>query len=170
MYIATEMKQNQVYSILIEDWDEEVTGVFVAEGTEWILLYDNQNDFIVEGLRFIHKTKLDEVIRDDDELFKEKVFSKKYPAFSFDESYNLDDSFELMNQIKEENKLLHFDSEDEEEIVVGVLEKVSKNQFQLKSLTSESVWGESLSCEFTEVSTIAIDNDYLKSLNLVVKQ
>jgi len=170
MYIATEMKQNQVYSILIENWDEEVTGVFVAEGREWILLYDNQNDFVLEGLRFIHKTKLDEVLRDDDEQFKELVFAKKYPSFSFDEKYNLDNSTELLNQLMSEKKLLHFDTEDEQEIVVGLIEDVSEKSFKLRSLTSEAVWGEVFTCDFSELSTIAIDNDYLKSLNLVAKK
>jgi hypothetical protein len=169
MYIAAEMKKNQVYSILIEDWDEEITGVFVAEGREWILLLDNQNDFVVEGVRFIHKTKLDEVIRDDDELFKEQIFTKKYPGFSFDNQYNLDDSAALLNQIMAEKKLLHFDTNDEEEIIVGLLEEVLGGAFKIKSLTSEAVWGGRVTCDFSELSTIAIDNDYLKSLSLVVK-
>lgn len=168
MYIATELKQNQVYSILIEDWNEEVTGVFVAEGKEWILLYDNQNDFLIEGFRFVQKSKLDEILRDEDELFKEKIFSKKYSELSFDVNYNLDDTVALLTQIKKENKLFHFDTEDEEEIIVGCIEEVEKSSFKIKSLTSTAVWGESFSCEFSEISTISVQNDYLKSLSLIV--
>jgi hypothetical protein len=168
MYKAIEMIPNHVYSILIEDWDEEITGVFVAQGKEWILLVDNQNDFILEGLRFIHKAKLDEVLRDDDEKLKEKVFAKKYSDFSLPKKYDLDDTVKLLQQIKEENKLLHFDTQDEEEIIVGLIEVVYDDKFELKTLTSEAHWGERFCCEFKELSTIAIDNDYLKSLNLLI--
>jgi len=169
MYIASEMIKNQVYSILIENWDEEVTGVFVAEGREWILLYDNQNDFILEGFRFIHKSKLDVVLREEDELFKEKIFAKKYPSFFVDKTYNLDDSQALLNQIMIEKKLLHFDTDNEEEIIVGLIEQVLPEKFKIKSLTSEAIWSDTCYCSFSELSTIAIDNDYLKSLNLVVE-
>ncbi|MEI6864675.1 hypothetical protein [Flavicella sp.] len=168
MYKEIEMIPNQVYSILLEDWDEEITGVFVTEGKEWILLLDNQNDFILEGLRFVNKARLDEVLRDDDEKFKEKVFSKKYSDFSLPNSYNLNDTAKLLQQIKEENKLLHFDMEDEEEIIVGLIENIYDDKFELKALTSEAEWGENLISEFRELSTLAIDNDYLKSLNLLI--
>tara|TARA_B100000809_G_scaffold266851_1_gene332200 strand:+ start:15058 stop:15567 length:510 start_codon:yes stop_codon:yes gene_type:complete len=169
MYIATEMKINQVYSILMNDWDEEITGVFIAEGKEWILLYDNQNDFLVEGLRFIHKQNLDEVLREDDEVFKEKIFNLKYPKLPFDYSFDLDNSVTLLKGLQANNALLHFDTDDEDEITVGRIEEVSIKNFKLKSLTSSGEWGESCICDFSEITSIAIQNDYLNSLSLLLK-
>jgi hypothetical protein len=168
MYKSLVMKVNNVYSILIEDWDEEVTGVFQAEGKEWILLVDNQNDFIAEGCRFIHKTKVDEILREEGELFKEKIFAKKYSEFSFKENYALNSSEKLFSQILEQNTLIHFDTDDEEEMVVGKIMKVTSNGFELRSLTEDAKWGETIFCDYTEISTVAIGNDYLNSLSLIL--
>ena len=168
MYKAVEMVPNRVYSVLIEDWDEEITGVFVSEGREWLLLLDNQNDFIVDGLRFIHKTKIDEILREENEIFKEKIFAKKYGEFPAELKYNLDSTLELVQQISKAQKLLHFDAQDEEEIVVGIIESVNEDSFHIKSFTSEADWAEIIECEFSEISTIAIQNDYLNSLSLLL--
>jgi hypothetical protein len=167
MYITTEMKKKQVYSILIDNWDEEITGVFIAEGKEWIVLYDNQNDFLVEGFRFIRKQKIEEVLREEDECFKEKIFNLKYPKLSFNSLFNLDNTVALLKGIQKQNTLLHFDTDDEEEIIVGKIEEVNLTNFKLKSLTSNGKWGESCSCDFSEISSIAIQNDYLNSLSLL---
>lgn len=170
MYKVTEMIKNKVYTILIDNWDEEICGVFISEGKDWMLFLDNQNDFLVEGIRFVHKSKIDEIIQEENELFKEKIFAKKYGSLSAEYPYNLDSSEALFHAImKQQDVLLHFDTDDDEEIVVGILEDVTDKNFKLKSLTSEAQWGESVITEFSEISTVAIENDYLQSLQLVIK-
>lgn len=163
-----EMIKGQVYTILIENWDEEVTGIFITEGKEWVLFYDNQNDFLVEGFRFIRKDKIDEILREEDTIFKEKIFKLKYPNLSYASAFDLDHTVLLLRQILNENILLHFDTDDEEEIIVGRLEEVTLTNFKLKSLSAKGTWGESCTCDFSEISTIAIQNDYLNSLSLLV--
>ncbi|WP_152287856.1 hypothetical protein [Flavicella marina] len=168
MYLTTNMTKNNVYSILIEDWDEEITGVFVAEGKLWILLLDNQNDFVVDGLRFIQKSKIDEVLHEESEAFKEKIFALKYPKFTFQLNYDLDDTQKLLRNIVSTRVLIHFDTDDEEEIIVGKIEKVFDDSFQIKTMNSTGEWAENFNCEFSEVTSIALDNDYLKSLTLLL--
>lgn len=168
MSYAVEMIQNQVYSVLIEDWEEEISGVFIAEGKQWVLLYDNQNDFLVEGFRFVNKDKIDEILREDNELLKEKIFSMKYPNLNFEISFDLDNSVSLFNTIKKLNVLLHFDTDDEEEIVVGKINEVLLRNFTLNSVTSNGEWGAPYTCDFADVSSVAIKNDYLNSLSLLL--
>lgn len=168
MYKSLAMKVNNVYSILIEDWDEEVTGVFQKEGKEWILMIDNQNDFIAEGCRFIHKTKVDEILREEGEIFKEKIFAKKYLELDIKENYELNSSEKLFSELMEQNSLIHFDTDDEEEMVVGKIINVTADGFELRSLTEGAHWGEAIFCDYVEVSTLAIGNDYLNSLSLLL--
>ena len=169
MYIVKEMKIKQVYSVLIDNWDEEITGVFVAEGKEWMLLYDNQNDFLLDGFRFIQKSKVDEIIREEDEIFKEKIFELKYQNLSFEHPFDLDNTSILLKALQEKNALIHFDTDDDEEIFVGKIEEIKAEDFCLQSLTSQGEWGEKYTCDFSEITSIAIQNDYLNSLSLLLK-
>jgi hypothetical protein len=168
MFKSIEMRPNKVYSFLIEGWDDEITGVFVAEGKEWILVWENQNDFLLDGLRFVHKTKIEEIIREEDEIFKDKVFSKKYPSSIKTNRYNLDNSYLLFKQINEEEDLLHYDLDNDEEIFLGMIGTLEKDALKLKTLTSQAQWSEFIMCPFSEISTIAIQNDYLRSLKLML--
>jgi hypothetical protein len=151
----------------MNDWDEEISGVFIAEGEKWILLHDNQNDFLLDGLRFVHKSNIDEIIHDDDELFKESVFKLKYPELSMDTSFDLNHTAKILQEIKRRDLLFHFDAEDEEEIVVGKIESVSMNSFEVKTLDSFGKWSDNCTCTFDELSSLAIQNDYLYSLGLL---
>ena len=67
------MIKNKVYSVLMNEWDEEITGIFIAQGKKWILLKDNQNDFLVDGYRLIQKRNVQEIFREENEIFKEKI-------------------------------------------------------------------------------------------------
>lgn len=151
----------------MNNWDEEISGVFIAEGTQWILLHDNQNDFLLDGLRFVHKKNIDEILREEDEQFKETVFKLKYPELPMEIDFELDHTAKILQEIKRKDLLFHFDAEDEEEIVVGKIESVSLNSFKVKTLDSRGKWSDSCVCTFEELSSIAINNDYLFSLNLL---
>lgn len=151
----------------MNDWDEDITGVFVAEGESWILLNDNQNDFLLDGLRFVHKNNIDEILREEDEQFKEKVFKLKYPNLRLDSSFDLDHTATLLQEIKSKDLLFHFDGADEEEMIVGKIESISMNSFKVKTVDSYGNWSDSCVCTFEELSSIAIENDYLKSLGLL---
>jgi len=170
MYKTISLQKNKVYSIFMNDWDEEITGVFVDEGKYWILLQDNQNDFLLDGLRFLNKQNIDEILREEDEQFKEKIFKLKYPREVGNWGYDLENTISLLEQIKTENKLFHFDTDDEEEIFVGRIVEVFEKSFKLQTLTSKGCWGDFFTSEFSEISSIAINNDYLNSLNLLLSE
>ncbi|MFC2110439.1 hypothetical protein ACFLRU_02495 [Bacteroidota bacterium] len=169
MYKSVELVPLQSYAVLMKDWDEEISGFFIAEGKEWILLHDNQNDFMIDGLRFVHKINIDEILREEDEVFKEKVRALKYPNLSITHDYNLNNTRELLKQFQAEDGLFHFDTDNEEELVVGKIVSVSENDFVIKTLSSTATWSETCSCSFEEVSSLALANDYLNSLNLLLK-
>ena len=162
------MERGHVYSILIENWDEEITGVFLAEGKEWVLLFDNQNDFMLDGYRFIRKEMIDEILREEDELFKEKIFALKYPNLNYEYSFKLDSIYTLLCGFQNNNTLLYFDGDDEEEIVVGKIEEVYLKNFKIKPLNSFGKWGESIDYDFSEITSISIQNDYLSSFGLLL--
>ena len=168
MYIAPKLVTNQVYNILINDWDEEISGLFIAEGSRWILLHDNQSDFLVDGLRFVHKMNIDEIIEDEETDFKNRVFQKKYPSFPTNENYNLDSSELLLKQLQEKTPLLHFDMDDAEEIVVGKITSVSQDTFTFSTLNQQAEWEGASEVVISDLSSIAIANDYLASLSLLL--
>ncbi len=169
MYKTIELKENQVYSILIENWDEEVTGLFLKENKEWIAFYDNQNDFLLDGIRYIQKKNIDEIIRESDDVFKEKIFSLKGITSSTVQVPFLKESTEdLFIQLEQNETLFHFDTDDEEEMFVGKVIAVFSDSFKFQALNSVGVWDESFICDFSDVSSIAINNDYLNSLELLL--
>lgn len=170
MYKSIPLHTNRMYSFLMNDWDEEISGVFIAEGTQWILLYDNQNDFLLDGLRFVHKHNIEEICIDEDAHFKETILGLKYPNLNMNFSYTLDSSEVVLQALKDKDQLLHFDTDDDEEIIVGKIETVGADTFQLKTLSELGTWGESVTLRFSELSSIAIENDYLKSLSLYLNQ
>jgi len=166
MYIAPKLVPNKVYSILINDWDEEVSGLFIAEGARWILVHDNQSDFLVEGFRFVHKLNIDEIIEDEETAFKNRVFQKKYPSLPTSEIYNLENSELLLNELLQKEVLLHFDTDAADEIAVGKITAVSTGTFTIRTLSQQAEWEETSEVAISELSSIAIANDYLNSLSL----
>ncbi|WP_139958375.1 hypothetical protein [Flavicella sediminum] len=169
MYKSIELVPLQAYAILMNDWNEEISGFFIAEGSEWILLHDNQNDFMIDGLRFVHKRNIDEILREEDEIFKEKIRALKYPDLSIEHAYDLDDTGILIRQIQAKNELFHFDTYDEEELTLGKITSVADKDFETKTLTPTATWGDVCFCEFAELSSLAIENDYLNSLSFLIK-
>lgn len=166
MYIAPKLVPNKVYSILINDWDEEVSGLFISEGAHWILLHDNQSDFLVEGFRFVHKLNIDEIIEDEETAFKNRVFQMKYPSLPTSEIYNLENSELLLNEFLQKEVLLHFDTDAADEIAVGKIIAVGSETFTIKTLNQEAEWEGTSEVAISELSSIAIANDYLNSLSL----
>ena len=78
----------------------------------------------------------------------------------------MDDAYFLFQQLQASKKLIHFDADDETEIVVGEIVAVTKDGFEIKTLAADAEWIEKLTCNFSEISSVAIGNDYLNSLEL----
>ncbi|MGB2128196.1 MAG: hypothetical protein ACPHXR_01835 [Flavicella sp.] len=168
MYIAPKLIPNNVYSILMNDWDEEISGLFIAEGTHWILLHDNPSDFVVDGFRFVLKKNIDEIIEDEDTAFKNAVFNKKYTSLPKYDSHNLNGLDSVLKDFQDNEILLHFDTDDAEEIVVGKITSVTSDSFTIKTISQYAEWEGESKIGISEVSSIAISNDYLNSLSLFI--
>jgi len=164
------MKKNNVYSFEVTNWNEEIIGQFITEGKKWILIHDNTNDFILDGYRFIQKVNIMNIKRGKDEIFKEKIFKLKgFHYLNIDKDYNLNDTIPLLNQIMNDDIIIQYDAEDEEDIYVGKFVEINSDNFRIKSLTTRAEWSSNYLCKFDEISSFSIKNDYLNSLSLLLE-
>lgn len=162
--------KNNVFSFKMKNWEEEISGIFLGEGKEWVLIYDNSNDFILDGFRFISKKNISKIDRGMNEIFKERVFKLKNVINNFDERiYDLDNTILLFESLKKDKQTIQYDVDDEDEIFVGRVLEIDKDNFKIESITTRGELSSSYRCKYDEIRSLSIDNDYLNSLSLLIK-
>ena len=124
---------------------------------------------MLDGFRLINKENIDEILREEDEIFKEKIFKLKYTESKAVFNCDLNKANAVFSELQTQNLLFHFDMEDEEVIIVGKVEEVQEKSFTIKTLNSVGQWDESCTILHTNVSSVAVGNDYLNSLSLLLK-
>jgi len=158
------METLKFYSILLKGRKETIQGILEQDGEEWMLLRCVFSDYIMDGWSIVNKRYIHSIVRQESEIFTEKVLRASNKWSSKKKRIPLlTDS--LFDYLKNRHITFSFSLNDESVVFVGKIQRLLPKSFYLIPISPRGKWLDKLDFFKKEsVRVIDVETDYINSL------
>jgi hypothetical protein len=166
------MNTIRVECLQIAGWKEELTGIWLAENADWVLLRYIPVDYAVDGYVLVAKQHIVSREAQQDQKQLELVLQLKGITSDLPRDFAFVDSvIEALRWVTQRYEVVQF-QEEEDATYLGWVRAVEPGRFRMDSLTPSGTINHSYDEWFEEedIRVISFDNDYINSLKLLWKE
>jgi hypothetical protein len=158
----------QFIKIIFKD-QKPIYGIVVDHSENWILLKSNPVDYVIDGYIIVKKQTIKNIIRSDNEKWKEKVIKlKKIKALNF--KLPLDNLEAILNALTKKFGIFTLFTKEEGVCWLGKLKSIDEKLVVIDDLTPKATWEGQMTFKKNEIQMLEFDTDYINSLKLVLKK
>ncbi|GAB3287449.1 hypothetical protein [Hymenobacter tenuis] len=164
------MKNYQVEYVQLEGWDADLTGLWLAENEDWLLLRFIPCDYQVDGYVLVAKQHIETRIPRKGRMQTEQVLKLKGVKAEAPLNFEFTGVADLLRWTEKQYGLVHF-MEEEQSAFLGWINEVDPVHFWIDTLEPKGTLAarEPDECPFelSEIRVIVFDDDYSQSLKLL---
>jgi hypothetical protein len=158
------LKQSQLVEFEIIEWKNPIKGLYIYQGSEWIIVHGNPVDYQVDGFYLIFKSHIKKIRRSKKDIFRNKVILScdkiNNPRLNLD----IDGTVEILRQIGFSYEIIAIQSEFETSLCVGIIEKITDSEIFFREIDTKGEIIGNKSAVLASIRLIEFDTDYLTSL------
>ncbi len=159
-----EMVPGRIYRIYLARGKDSITGIFFSAGKEWLVFRYVPVDYQVDGYCIVRRSKIQGVVRSDEEKFKEQIFRVKKIGIGEMANLSLESDITLFNSFLELSLLLQIETHRNDIVYIGKVSKVYTKSVKILIMSKKTEWLKEESFRFAGVWIVSIRNNYLDSL------
>ena len=152
----------EIVDIKVSRYQSLLRGALVSQGQQWILIEDNPVDYVLDGYSFINKKYVKHVSLCGHESITYKIISQKYQKRDF---CKLDNYFELIDYLRNNNLLITIGLSKQESILVGHIKKINSVSFKFHPLSVTLEHLDVMDIRYDQIRFINVNSDYLSSIS-----
>lgn len=159
----------KVESYYLNNWEEEETGVLLAENDDWILINSIPNDYVLDGYKIIRKSAIEERVHGNDELLVERVLRLKGVDAEALEDFEFGTALQMMTWVEDTYDLFEIQDHDEEACVYGQIKNSEEGYVELYWIEPDGTIDDEaeFEMELDQIRIIAFNSDYHYSVCLL---
>ncbi|NDV58954.1 hypothetical protein [Bacteroides sp. 519] len=157
-------KKGLFYTFRIKGRKRSESGIFIDEGTDWILIRSLFSDYLIDGYKIINKNYIVSVSRNEEDIFTEKVLKANNKDNYSVEKIPLETN-SLFNYLKEQQIVFDISIHLENSTYVGKIKKILTHSFYLYLLSPKGEWLDEIDLfKKKSIRLISFNTDYIQSL------
>ncbi|MCR5862464.1 hypothetical protein LRS05_10030 [Flavobacterium sp. J372] len=158
-----------VESFNIDGWEEQRTGLILAENEEWLLVKNIPVDYTLDGFTVYKKSFISNRINGGEERLLEKVFTLKGVKPQIPDEIEFTDTIGFLKWSEQKFGLFEFQDEDNEALSYGKINKIIGNKLIIDFIDSKGNVEEAFDYEFAidQIRCITFSTDYFEAIRLL---
>jgi hypothetical protein len=159
----------KVESYHLHNWEEEETGILLAENDDWILIHSIPNDYALDGYKVIRKSAIAERVNGLDELLVERVLRLKEVTAEVLGKFEFGTALQMIRWVESEYDLFELQDHDEEDCVYGQVKDADEGFVELHWVEPDGTIDHEaeFEIELDMIRIIAFNSDYHYSVRLL---
>ncbi len=162
--------QINVRHYILKEWEEEISGVVLAETQDWILLHEIVSDYALDGYVLINKLQIEDHYKNEQSDLQELVLNLRAYSPKIPDDFKMGSVEEMLKLINEQHIL--FGVHEEEEVInIGTIQSIVANELRLHYITPTGYEDPSIvnPIFLTGIHTITFNNDYINAVKSLAK-
>ena len=162
----------KVETYTIKDWEDQETGLLIAENEDWLLVRHIPVDYVVDGYKLYKKSFIESRVTTDQERQVEKVLGLRKISMDIPNGFVFSDTIGLLSWVESNYDMFEFQGKDESELTYGKLIEDNDDQGLVidwiapdGTVDYDYVHEEAVS----EIRVITFETDYHISMRLLWK-
>ena len=156
---------NSLYSFKIKGFVNKSRGIFLQEGEDWVLIKSLFSDYRLDGYQLLNKKYILSINQSENDIFTQKVLeaNEKNQLQILDIPLSM---FSLFDYFLKQNIVFSIQTNKEDRINVGCIDKLNDKSIFLTPITPKGIWEENHYYNFRKefIRIIEFDTDYINSL------
>ena len=158
----------QLISIEFQDKKELYTGFLIDYSDDWILLRNNPVDFIIDGFVILRNKNVEQIHRDEELEFTEKVIRLKGVKTNAEDIIPIKDLEAIIHYIDTKYGVFQIAKKSAKSAYLGKLIELNNEELTIDFLDIRGEFGGELSFNPDKIRVIEFDTDYINSLKLLI--
>ncbi len=162
----------EVVKIKISRRPDLITGIYLKEENDWLLIKENPVDYVLDGNNLINKKFIKSISNPyKDEDFEYKVLKDKFDINDTNPFSGINlNTKDLFSFLVESQKLIGLEFESSDYSFVGRINKLNEKSFILDKFGIRGKFLGQYNISYSTIRRIIVDTDYLNSIdNYLVK-
>jgi hypothetical protein len=164
-----DLKKGNIYIIKTLNTSDEISGILLDVGKEWILLKNIWGDFMINGYVLLRRKYITDCCAEKKGALTKYVLLAKDVLFVSELDLILDTIKSPFNYLFEQQKTFEIEitSKDMADLIyLGRIVEMKEEEVCLEMLSPNGKWENKDAFSYEEIMTIKFDTDYVNSLLL----
>ena len=159
----------KVEQLKIAAWEDEATGLLVAENAEWLLVRHIPVDFVVDGYKLYRKAFIEERRHTVKEASVERVLRLKGIKAEKPADFGFADVVATLKWCEEKYGLFEFQDFDQSQLFYGRINRIGEDTLVIDMIKANGEEEKAYEYDFKldEIRVITFETDYFESMRLL---
>lgn len=161
-------KPMKVEKLKVADWEDEATGLLVAENEEWLLV-KHVVDYVIDGYKLYRKAFIEERTRTGKEAFVERVLLLKKVQEDKPAGFEFNGVAATLKWCEQKYGLFEFQDFDQTQLFYGRINHITEGILIIDMIKANGEEEKAYDYDFEldEIRVITFETDYFESMRLL---
>ena len=152
----------QIIKVKINRYPNAISGVYLYENEEFVVMLNNPVDYVIDGIYFINKNYIKNIEIDQD-IISNKILLHKASLYNTD-NMNFSNSKKILQYLLNKQQLIEFYLDKQSYTLIGRIISIDNKVIKVNLVDTQSSFLKKEKISYNKIRVLAINTDYVDAL------
>ena len=152
----------QIIKVKINRYPNAISGVYLYENEEFVVMLNNPVDYVIDGIYFINKNYIKNIEIDQD-IISNKILLHKASLYNTD-NMNFSNFKKILQYLLNKQQLIEFYLDKQSYTLIGRIISIDNKVIKVNLVDTQSSFLKKEKISYNKIRILAINTDYVDAL------
>ena len=152
----------QIIKVKINRYPNTISGVYLYENEEFVVMLNNPVDYVIDGIYFINKNYIKNIEIDQD-IISNKILLHKASLYNTD-NMNFSNFKKILQYLLNKQQLIEFYLDKQSYTLIGRIISIDNKVIKVNLVDTQSSFLKKEKISYNKIRVLAINTDYVDAL------
>ena len=152
----------QIIKVKINRYPNTISGVYLYENEEFVVMLNNSVDYVIDGIYFINKNYIKNIEIDQD-IISNKILLHKASLYNTD-NMNFSNFKKILQYLLNKQQLIEFYLDKQSYTLIGRIISIDNEVIKVNLVDTQSSFLKKEKISYNKIRVLAINTDYVDAL------
>ena len=162
MQEENDINKQMIIKVKINRYPNTISGVYLYENEEFVVMLNNPVDYVIDGIYFINKNYIKNIEIDQD-IISNKILLHKASLYNTD-NMNFSNFKKILQYLLNKQQLIEFYLDKQSYTLIGRIISIDNKVIKVNLVDAQSSFLKKEKISYNKIRVLAINTDYVDSL------
>ena len=162
MQEENDINKQMIIKVKINRYPNAISGVYLYENEEFVIMLNNPVDYVIDGIYFINKNYIKNIETDQD-IISNKILLHKASLYNTD-NMNFSNLKKILQYLLNKQQLIEFYLDKQSYTLIGRIISIDNKVIKVNLVDTQSSFLKKEKISYNKIRILAINTDYVDAL------
>ena len=168
MQEENDINKQMIIKVKINRYPNTISGVYLYENEEFVVMLNNPIDYVIDGIYFINKNyikniEIDQDQDQDQDIISNKILLHKASLYNTD-NMNFSNFKKILQHLLNKQQLIEFYLDKQSYTLIGRIISIDNKDIKVNLVDTQSSFLKKEKISYNKIRVLAINTDYVDAL------